>query len=69
MRFFKNKMRDYHPSDRTSLMLDKDYWKSQIILYFQEIIDQMPPTFDSCKGGLHTGCAGVAYMFYYLSTR
>ena len=65
MRHFENKMPDYVPASRVNV--DKEYWKQVIKKTLNAITSNMPPTVQHCDGGLYVGCAGVAYMFYYLA--
>jgi hypothetical protein len=65
MRFFKNPYPELEPGTRVEL--DAPKWKPIILQYADAIVQNMPPTFENCDGGLYVGCAGVAYMFYYMA--
>ena len=58
-------MPDFAPS--SEIHVNKQFWKDQIVALTKAISSGIPPTLDSCDGGLYVGNAGVAYMFYYLS--
>lgn len=65
MRFFVNKLSDFVPGARVDI--NHDHWKQTILTIADSIVAGMPPTFDNCDGHLYVGCAGVAYMFYYMA--
>lgn len=65
MRHFKNRLPEFQPGTRVELEIPK--WREVILTYANSIVQRMPPTFDNCDGGVYVGCAGVAYMFYYLA--
>ena len=69
MRYFENNLPDFVLGTRTQPIIDdcRERWKEIIKSYTNLIVEQMPPTFDNCEGGLYVGCAGIAYMFYYLA--
>ena len=68
MRYFENKLQDFVLGTRTQPIIDdcREKWKEIIKSYANLIVEQVPPTFDNCDGGLYVGCAGIAYMFYYM---
>ncbi len=65
MRFFVNKLPDFVPGTR--VQVDSNFFKKAITNMMDTIVQNMPPTFDNCDGGLYVGCAGVAYMFQYVA--
>ena len=65
MRHFINQMSDLVPGSRVHV--DQAHFKGLVRGLLKAIVEGMPPTFDNCGGGLYLGCAGVAYMFYYLA--
>ena len=66
MRYFINKLGDFVPGSR--VQVDLDCWRRIVLSTTQIINEKMPPTFDNCDGGLYVGCAGIAYMYYYLAS-
>lgn len=65
MRHFVNQLPDFLSGSR--IHIDHVYFKNAVAELLKQIVEGMPPTFDNCDGGLYVGCAGVAYMFYYLA--
>lgn len=66
-RYFKNTMADFVPGTRVSPLIDAEHWKTVITNIVDNIVKKMPPTFENCDGSLYVGCAGVAYMLYYVA--
>ena len=58
-------MPDFNPS--AGIQIDAEYFKKVILDIANSISERMPHTFDNCDGGLYVGCAGVAYMYYYIA--
>ena len=58
-------MPDFLPGSRVEV--DLGYWKEVAVTMARRVNKKMPPTFEDCDGGLYVGCAGAAYMFYYMS--
>ena len=66
-RYFRNVLPDFQPGSRVRPSIDVQHWKEVIANLADVIVKKMPPTFENCDGSLYVGCAGVAYMFYYLA--
>ena len=65
MRYFANELADFFPGNR--VIIDQELWKQKVYQVTKSIASHFAPTFDNCDGGLYVGCAGVAYMYYYLA--
>jgi len=65
MRYFANKLADFVAGSRVTV--DKQLWTGVINSLVDQVVQGQPPTFKNCDGGLYVGCAGVAYMLYYLA--
>ena len=65
-RFFKNSLQDFIPGSRVKI--EPSYWVPKIKSLIDTVVQGMPPTFENCDGSLYVGCAGVAYMLYYVSS-
>ena len=65
MRYFDNRFPKY---DGGEVKVDTKSWSQQICQLTESIIQGFPAVFENCDGGLYVGNAGIAYMFYYLSS-
>ena len=65
MRYIENKLQNFVPGSR--VQVDAEFWKKVVVSMARNIVERMPPTFNNCDGHVYVGCAGVAYMFYYLA--
>ncbi|CAG2202342.1 LanC-like protein 3 homolog,LanC-like protein 3 [Mytilus edulis] len=65
MRYFENKLADYKAG--SEVLIDKSKWIGCIESLVNTTFEKLPPSSDSCDGGLYVGNIGVAYMLYYLS--
>ena len=64
-RYFINEMPDFNPTKR--VQIDVNHWKDVALTMADRVNKKMPPSLSNCDGGLYVGCAGVAYMFYYMA--
>lgn len=65
VRYFPNPFDDF--KNDTSLTIDTDEVKGQIIEHIQNITKRLTPSKKNVDGGLYVGISGVSFMFYYLS--
>ena len=61
--YFKNRYKDYRI--RRKVNPDRLSTENLIHSYIEEICTRHKPLLLNSGGGIYSGCAGIAYMFYY----